>query len=78
MDEKKPEAATSACSALLGAFALRGAPLAWRIGRLAWCRRFWWQTLHPNYTGGKLVCLDGSFDHIAFGFMWRALTPNAR
>lgn len=79
MEPNNTEGGAVGCNRLLGAFTLRGAPLAWRIGRLAWCRRFWWQTLHPNYGRGALYCLDGTFAHIAFGFMWkRSLTPNAQ
>jgi len=44
--------------------------------RLAYAPEFRWRTLDPRYGSATLFCLDGTFDHIGFGFMWqRAAAP---
>lgn len=50
--------------------------LSWKIWRLAYAPEYRWRTLDPRYGSATLFCLDGTFDHIGFGFMWqRAAAP---
>jgi len=50
--------------------------LSWKMWRLAYAPEFRWRTLDPRYGSVTLFCLDGTFSHIGFGFMWqRAAAP---